>query len=85
MSTSDKWTFHHLLGGLAVGILSAAYAPKHKHEVAAAAIILFELVEQNILASWFKLMEPEPLSNTILDILMGVSGSSLAIFAMEDE
>lgn len=85
MSTSDKWTFHHFLGGLAVGTFVAIFVPKHKYELAAAAVICFELIEQNIFASWLKMIQPETLQNTILDIIMGASGSTIAIIAINEK
>ena len=85
MSTSDQWTFHHFLGGLVVGTIAAIYVPKHKYSLAAAAIIGFELIEQNIFAQWLKIIQPETLQNTILDVIMGVSGSTIAIVAVNEK
>lgn len=73
ISLFDQWTIWHILGGLVVGFYIYNKVKKSKRfEYSVGIPILFELVEQNIVASWMKIIPLESLGNSIVDIIVGI-------------
>lgn len=76
----DQWSVWHALGGLVMGFVIYNYSPRKIHfEWAIGLPIIFELVEQNIVASWFKIIEPELLMNSMTDLLITIPAIFLGI------
>lgn len=71
----DIFTFFHIAGGFVLGIFSYNYFKKGmKLEVPIALLFAWEVIEQNILVSWFGFLEKEPLLNSVMDLSIGISG-----------
>lgn len=51
----DLWTIWHIVGGVGVGLLAYNLLPEtRRFEYMVGAVIIFEVVEQNLLVSWFQ-------------------------------
>jgi len=68
--TLDVWTFYHLVGGLALGIVFYFLVNRKFKAIILALPSLWEVFEQNVLASWFHIVEQEVLVNSAMDILL---------------
>ena len=76
----DVWSFYHFIGGIVIGIVAYnLLKPSRRLDFVIALPLLWELVENNVLASWLRLLPVEPLANAICDILITFIGGLLGL------
>ena len=81
-SIIDIWTLWHVLAGLAIGMILYNVIKDRedlRFEIGFSIPILFELVEQTIIANWFKIITPEFIGNSLVDIAISASAIFVGI------
>jgi len=76
----DAWSFYHFIGGIVMGVVAYNFLkPSHRLDFVIALPLFWELVENNVLASWLGFLSVEPLANAACDILITFIGGLLGL------
>lgn len=80
MIAVDIWSFHHFIAGIVIGVIAYnLLKPNHRLDFLIALPLVWEVVENNILASWLGFLPVEPPINSACDILITFIGGLLGL------
>ena len=76
----DVWSFYHFIGGIVIGVVAYNFLkPGHRLDFVMALPLFWEVVENNVFASWLGFLPVEPLANAACDILITFIGGLLGL------
>ena len=76
----DVWSFYHFIGGIVIGIVAYnLLKPGQRLDFVIVLPLIWELVENNVLASWLGFLPVEPLANAACNILISFIGGLLGL------